>query len=262
MNLDLTGKNALVGGSSQGIGKAIAIALAEMGANVTLLARNKAALEQVLKELTANAAQQHDILVADFSNPEEVYAVVKSEIDKGQSYHILINNTGGPKAGPIIEAGLNEFRQAFEAHIICNQLLTQLCVPGMKAAGFGRIIQVISTSVKIPINGLGVSNTIRGAVASWSKTMANELGGFGITVNNVLPGFTKTARLDSLIAGNAQKQNKTIEEIESGMIASIPAGRFGTSQEIAHVAAFLASPAAAYVNGVNIPVDGGRTGSM
>ncbi len=262
MDLDLKGKRALVGGSSQGIGKAIAIALSNLGAEITLIARNEDSLKLVLAELHHQSGQQHDYLVADFFQPEQVKTVVNGYINSGNEIHILINNTGGPKAGQAIDATLEEFRQAFDAHIICNQILTQAVLPSMKKAQFGRIVNIISTSVKIPIQGLGVSNTIRGAVASWAKTMANELGGFGITVNNILPGFTKTSRLDSLIEGKSKKQSAPIEDIEENMKSSIPAGRFGSAEEVANVAAFLASPAASYVNGVNIPVDGGRTGSM
>jgi 3-oxoacyl-[acyl-carrier protein] reductase len=262
MELDLKGKRALVGGSSQGIGKAIAIALAKLGADITLIARNEESLKAVLNELDSRNGQTHDYLVADFFQPEQVKNTINNYLNSGKQIHILINNTGGPKAGQAIDASAEEFKQAFDAHVICNQILTQAVVPGMKKAGFGRIINVISTSVKIPIQGLGVSNTIRGAVASWSKTMANELGAFGITVNNVLPGFTKTSRLDSLIEGKSKKLSASIEAVEENMKSSIPAGRFGSAEEVANVAAFLASPAASYVNGVNIPVDGGRTGSM
>lgn len=262
MDLDLSGKRALVGGSSQGIGKAIAITLAKLGADITLIARNEESLKAVLQELDSRNGQTHNYLVADFFQPEQVKNTINNYLNSGKQIHILINNTGGPKAGQAIDASADEFKQAFDAHVICNQILTQAVVPGMKKAGFGRIINVISTSVKIPIQGLGVSNTIRGAVASWSKTMANELGVFGITVNNVLPGFTKTSRLDSLIEGKSKKLSASVEAVEENMKSSIPAGRFGSAEEVANVAAFLASPAASYVNGVNIPVDGGRTGSM
>ncbi len=173
--------------------------------------------------------------------------------------HILVNNTGGPPPGTVIEARPEEFTTAFAQHLICNQILVQAVVPGMQAAGYGRIINIISTSVKQPIAGLGVSNTIRGAVASWAKTLASELAPFGITVNNVLPGMTRTQRLDSLIASKAEKTGKTIEQITQEMIREIPAGRIGMPHEFAAAVAFLASPAASYITGINLPVDGGRT---
>jgi 3-oxoacyl-[acyl-carrier protein] reductase len=262
MNLNLSGKTALVCGSTQGIGKAIAEELAELGAEVCLLARSEQKLQEVCEALPAEHGQSHHFLLADLSQPAEVQEVVERVISAGKTFHILINNTGGPKPGPIIDASAEDFLSAFHAHVISSHLLTQLCVPGMKAAAYGRVIQVISTSVKIPIKGLGVSNTIRGAMASWAKSMANELGGFGITVNNVLPGFTATTRLESLVANKAGQQGISIQEIEQQMQAEIPAGRFGSAKEVAQMAAFLASPAAGYINGVNIAVDGGRTGTL
>lgn len=262
MDIDLTGKRALVCGSSQGIGRAIAEELAKMGASITLFARNRDSLEEVKSALATNASQKHEILIADFSNPDEVMASLKPYLAQRNTIHILINNTGGPKGGPIIGAQTDEFLQAFQSHLVVNHLLTQAVVPGMKQAGFGRIINIISTSVKTPIQGLGVSNTTRGAVASWAKTMANELAEFGITVNNVLPGYTSTARLDSLMQARAKARQVEVSQIEAEIQKEIPAKRFGTAQEVAVAAAFLASPAAAYINGINLPVDGGRTPSL
>ena len=262
MQIDLSGKSALVCGSTQGIGRAIAQQLATSGAEVCLLARNEQKLREVCEALPAEHGQSHHFLRADLSQPAEVKEVVEGVISAGKTFHILVNNTGGPKPGPIIDATADDFLSAFQAHVISSHLLTQLCVPGMKAAAYGRIIQVISTSVKIPIKGLGVSNTIRGAMASWAKSMANELGAYGITVNNVLPGFTATTRLESLVANKAMQQGTTIEQVEQQMQDEIPAGRFGTAEEVAQMAVFLASPAAAYINGVSIAVDGGRTGAL
>ncbi len=260
MNLDLKGKTALVCGSTQGIGKAIAVELASMGANIILMARNEGKLQQVVSELPNNN-QKHQHLAADFSDPSQV----KETIDKFVAHHdiqILINNTGGPAGGQAIDAGLDEFRQAFNSHLVCNQILAQAVVSSMKKAGYGRIVNIISTSVKMPLKGLGVSNTIRGAVASWSKTLATELGGFGITVNNVLPGATMTSRLESIIENKAKKLGKTEEAVQQDMLAAIPANRFAEAEEVANAAAFLCSPAAGYINGINIPVDGGRTGCL
>jgi 3-oxoacyl-[acyl-carrier protein] reductase len=261
MHLSLEGKHAVVCGSTQGIGFAIAEELALMGAHCTLVARNKETLENNVQLLDSSLQQLHSYKVADFSEVEQVRTAI-NEIIKERPVHILINNTGGPAAGPIIEAEEEAFLSAFQQHLICNHILTKAVVPGMKEAGYGRIINVISTSVKIPLNNLGVSNTTRGAVASWAKTMANELGEFNITVNNVLPGYTETARLKSLVHTLATKAATTEENISNEIAKSIPAKRFGTATEIAAVAAFLASPAASYVNGVSIPVDGGRTGSI
>jgi 3-oxoacyl-[acyl-carrier protein] reductase len=261
MNLSLSGKRAVIGGSTQGIGFAIAKELALQGASCLLLARNETSLKEAVSKLDTSAGQIHDYRVADYSQPEQLKEII-SEYVKDNEVHVLINNSGGPASGPITEAETTAFLNAFNQHLICNHILTQAVVPSMKRSGYGRIINVISTSVKIPLKNLGVSNTIRGAVASWAKTMANELGAFQITVNNVLPGATRTGRLSSLIEVMAQKQNSTAEKVEAHMTEEIPMRRFADAEEIANVAAFLASPAASYVNGVSIPVDGGRTGSL
>lgn len=261
MDLNLKGKNALVCGSTQGIGKAAAIELASLGATVTLLARDEAKLKSTLNELSSSHGQKHDFVMADFSFPNQV----KKAIDKLMSdkdIHILINNTGGPPAGPAIEAKPEDFLIAINAHLICSQILVQACVPGMKKNNYGRIVNVISTSVKIPIKGLGVSNTVRGAMASWAKTLSIELAPFGITVNNILPGSTKTGRIESIIQTRAQKSGKSEDQIRQEMIDEIPAGRMSDASEVANAIAFLASPAASYINGVSLPVDGGRTGSI
>ena len=262
MDFKLKNKQALVCGSTAGIGKATAMTLAAEEATIILLARNEEKLKATLAELPVTEGQKHSYLVADFSNPEAVEEVVQEHIKNHGAIHILINNTGGPAGGPIFDASIEEFQKAFTQHLKCNHLLTQAVVPGMKEAGFGRIINIISTSVKQPIDGLGVSNTTRGAVASWSKTMANELGEFGITVNNILPGTTETGRLHEIIAQNAEKSGISVEKIAENMKASIPAKRFAKPEEIADAVAFLASERAAYINGINLPVDGGRTKSL
>lgn len=262
MDLNLTGKRALVCGSSQGIGKGIALALAELGANVVLFARNRQTLAEVKAQLACDGGQQHEILAADFADPAAVKSAIEQYLAGGNTIEILVNNTGGPAPGPIHQAEAEAFSAAFNQHVVNNQNLTQALLPGMKASGYGRIINVISTSVKQPLPNLGVSNTIRGAVASWAKTMANELGPFNITVNNVLPGATKTARLDAIIDAKAKKQGIDFEQMAQQEREGIPLRRFGEVAEFANAVAFLASPAAAYITGVNLPVDGGRTGSL
>ena len=261
MNLSLEGKNAIVCGSTQGIGLAIATELALLGASCTLVARNEDALKEAVEKLDTQLMQKHNYLIADFSKPEEVKKVIEAHVAK-TLVHILINNTGGPAAGPVIEATEEAFLNTFNQHLICNHILAKAVVPSMQKEGFGRIINVISTSVKIPLKNLGVSNTIRGAVASWAKSMANELGQYNITVNNVLPGFTSTQRLSTLIENIAKRGNTIVDIVEKNMVEEVPMKRFADASEIAAVAAFLASPAASYVNGVSIPVDGGRTGSI
>jgi len=261
MDLNLFGRHALVCGSTQGIGKASAIELAQLGATITLLARDENKLKLTLDELPTPHGQKHDYIVADFSFPEQVKSAIEKFVSTHEM-HVLINNTGGPPAGQAIDATTEDFLSAINAHLICSQILVQACVPSMKKNKYGRIINIISTSVKIPIKGLGVSNTVRGAMASWSKTLSLELAPFGITVNNVLPGSTKTGRIELLIQTRSKKSGRSEEEIRQEMIDEIPAGRMAEASEVAAVIAFLASPAAGYVNGVSLPVDGGRTGSL
>ncbi|QTD37259.1 SDR family oxidoreductase [Polaribacter batillariae] len=264
MNLQLKNKNALVCGSTQGIGKATALLLAEEGANVTLLARNEEKLKSVLKEIEEcqferSREQNHNYLVADFSKPNELKQVLENS---DLQFHILVNNTGGPAGGPIFNAKIEEFESAFTQHLKCNHILVQAVVPFMKTESYGRIINVISTSVKQPLDGLGVSNTIRGAVANWSKTLANELGAFKINVNNVLPGATNTERLNEIIKNKAGKTGLSIEEVSKNMMNASPAKRFAKPEEVANAIVFLASEKASFINGINVPVDGGRTKSL
>ena len=260
MNLNLNNKNALVCGSTQGIGKATAMALATEGVNVTLVARNEDKLKQVLAELPSH--RNHSYIVADFSNPEDLKEKIENYIKANNGFHILVNNTGGPKGGPVFSAAIEDFESAFTQHLKCNHVLAQTVVPFMKSEGFGRIINIISTSVKQPLDGLGVSNTIRGAVANWSKTLANELGSFGITVNNVLPGATETERLAEIIKNKSSNIEVSVEDVSNAMKNIIPSKRFAQQEEIANVITFLASEAASYINGINLPVDGGRTKSL
>lgn len=245
-------------GGTQGIGRACAFEFARLGARVTLLARNEEALRRVRDELGVGGASRHDYLRADFNEPESVRTAVARHVEATEPFEILLNNTGGPPGGPIVEASPDAFLSAFTAHLICNQVLAQTLVPGMKRAGYGRIVNIVSTSVRQPIKGLGVSNTIRGAVASWAKTLADELAPFGITVNNVLPGATATERLCSLIQAKARAAGVGEGEVEREMKAEIPMARFAGPEDIAVAAGFLATPAAGYITGVSLPVDGGR----
>ncbi|MGH7561253.1 MAG: SDR family oxidoreductase [Gemmatimonadales bacterium] len=258
----LAGRRALVCGSSQGIGRASAEAIAAAGAEVVLLARDAEQLKAVRDALPTAGGARHDLLVADFSKPETVRAVVVRYLEAHSGFQVLVNNTGGPPGGAIFDATEAAFRAAFEMHLLCNHVLVQALVPGMKTAGYGRIVNIISTSVREPIKNLGVSNTTRGAVASWAKTLSKELGPFGITVNNVLPGYTRTARLGVVLGDRAKATSLTVEAVEQSILADIPLGRFAAPEEIAAVVAFLVSPAASYVSGVSLPVDGGRLASI
>lgn len=265
MDLSLTGKRALVCGSSQGIGKAVAIELAALGAEVTLFARDQARLASIAGGLPAKHGQKHGWLIADFAQPEAVRAAAQAwlkDLGPRAGWHILVNNTGGPSPGALTEATPEQFLTAFSMQLLSAHHLVQACLPGMKQARYGRVINIISTSVKQPIPGLGVSNTVRGAVAQWAKTLAGELAPHGITVNNVLPGYTETERLHALVRNKASKAGATESAVTTDLVAAIPAGRFGKPEEIGAAVAFLASPSAAYINGINLPVDGGRLGGL
>ena len=261
MDLDLTGRHALVCGASEGIGRAAADELAALGATVTVLSRREGVLREVVAGLAGGAARGHDLAVADSDDTHGLRAAVDAVVAR-RPVHILVNNTGGPPGGPLAEAGLDAFEQAFRRHLLANQTLLQAVLPGMRAARWGRVVNVVSTSVREPIPGLGVSNTVRGAVASWAKTLARELGGDGITVNNVLPGFTETGRIEQSVGDRVAKSGDTPEQVRAAMSATVPAGRFARPEETGGVIAFLCSPAAAYVNGVSLAVDGGRMASI
>jgi 3-oxoacyl-[acyl-carrier protein] reductase len=261
MNLDLTGKHALVCGGSQGIGFAAAIELAKLGADVTLLARSQAPLDKALASLPKTGAQKHATIAVDMADHAALGAAVE-KLATAHPVNILVNNTGGPPGGPAHTATTDAFLAAFNQHIVAAQTVLKAILPGMRESGYGRIVNVISTSVKEPIKNLGVSNTIRGATASWAKTLATELGPFGITVNNVLPGYTKTQRLEQILADRSKATSTSEDAVAKTMLATVPLGRFAEAEEIAAAIAFLASPAAAYINGINVPVDGGRTLSL
>lgn len=262
MEISLKNKNAIVCGSTQGMGKATAVEFAKAGANVTLVARNEASLKKVLDTLPKAKGQKHNYIAADFQKPEVLEKKIKEYISNNPPVHILVNNSGGPGPKPISQANPDEFETAFRMHVICDQILVKAVVEGMKKEKYGRIINIISTSVKEPIKDLGVSNTIRAAVASWAKTLSLELAPFGITVNNILPGATKTERLTSLLEARTKSAGVSMYGAETEWLSKIPAGRFAEPEEIAYVITFLASPLASYVNGVSLPVDGGRTGSI
>ena len=262
LSSSLIGLNALICGSTSGIGLSTAVEMANQGANITLFSRNNEKLKKTIKLLSTDQNQNHNFLVGDFNNPQQIKNVISEYLQKTDKITILVNNSGGPKGGSIIDAQSSEFIETFNRHLICNHILTKALFSGMKEAAFGRIINIISTSVKEPIEGLGVSNTVRGAVASWAKTLSSEIGKYGITVNNILPGFTSTERLASLIKSKAKANDISEKIVTNKMLEKIPLGRFGEPEEIAKVISFLSSKAANYINGVSLAVDGGRLSSI
>jgi len=263
MSKELIGLHALVCGASRGIGRACALGLAAAGATVTCAARSEEGLKAVLLDLDRSYGQEHSWLAADFSKPSLLGEALQAHLaTRSQPYHILLNNTGGPPAGPVAEADEEDFRRAFNQHLVSNHVLVKALLPGMKQLGYGRIVNMISTSVKQPLPGLGVSNTVRGAVANWAKTLANELAAHGITVNNVLPGATRTERLAEIIRDQAARTGRSENEVTAAMQSHVPMNRFAEPAEIAAAVVFLASPSASYITGINLPVDGGRTGCL
>ena len=270
-NFSLQGKTALVCGATQGIGYATAQALAAAGARVILCGRNDEGLAKALEELprvnqvshgmksndASVSTHQHEIMLVDHANPLAVEKAADALVARIGAVHILVVNTGAPEAGYLIDASTDEIDKCVAQLLSTAQKLAQVCAPVMRAAKYGRIIVVGSTSIERPIRGHGVSNVARAAMANWTRTLAGELGGFAITANLIMPGPTRTQRLESIIAGRAKRSGSSIEEVEASMIGKIPAGRFASPQEIAAVITFIASPAAAYVNGALIAVDGG-----
>ena len=261
MDIQLTGQRALVLGASQGIGRAVALELAALGASIIAVARDRHRLESVLAELPSSNGSSHRHLVLDLLDTAALSEAMK-RVAAEAPVHIVVNNSGGPPPGPAHEAGLEGFETAFRQHLMAFQAVALAIVPGMKQQRHGRLINIISTSVKQPLHNLGVSNTVRGAVANWGKTMANELGPHGITVNNVLPGATRTERLTAIIRGKSAKQGISEAAAAAEMEAEIPLRRFAEPQEIAAAVAFLAGPSGGYINDINLPVDGGRTACL
>ena len=258
MKLDLCNQRALVGGSSKGLGLASAKELSQLGAIVTLTGREESALQRALSQLDHSFGQPHDYLVIDYKKSEQLQATITQYLSDGKVVHILINNTGGPMPGKAIDISPRQYVEVFEMQLANFQYLVQAVVPGMKKAGFGRILNITGTAIKEPLPDMGLSNTIRSAVAAWAKTLAGELGGFGITINNILPGNIRTDRSAELIASSATKAGKPEKEIEQAIISAIPAGRIGHPEDFGAVVAFLCTPSAGYINGINLPVDGGK----
>lgn len=257
MNIDLKNKNALIGAATQGIGAGIATELAKCGANITLMARNEEKLKNSVAELPViNENQKHQYLVADFSDFVSFKTII-SDYFKNNSVDILVNNTNGPEPGMAREKNVEDFQTAFDLlfKTVCET--TTLALPHMTEQKNGRIINVSSLSVKEPINNLVLSNSIRSAVAAWSKSLSNEVAQYNITINNVLTGYFDTERIQKIIKVESDQSGKSIEEIKKARENKIPMKRLGKPEEYGHLVAFLASDYAAYITGTSIPLDGG-----
>ena len=257
---------AVVCGASQGIGKEIAVLLASQGIRVLAVARTESKLKNVVALMKEISDLDHSYFSCDLSQSKELDSLTQ-HIHSTSSFNILICNSGGPKSGPLIDSPPEAFLEGFKNHVLGNQKLLQsmlpaMKLPAMKSSSWGRVVNILSTSVKAPIPNLGVSNTIRGAVAQWAKTLSLELGPLNITVNNVLPGYTDTERLSALLEAASQRTGQSKEEIKKDWINKVPLKRFASPQEIAFAVGFLCSNNADYISGINLPVDGGRTGSL
>jgi 3-oxoacyl-[acyl-carrier protein] reductase len=261
LNLNLSGRHALVCGGSAGIGRAVALSLAAMGAEITVLARNEDAVEAMLPDLIEAGALQAHPFVADLDDRVALAALLAERIESHGPMEILINNTGGPPGGPLIDATTDALSVAFGRHVLASHLLVQHLLPGMVKTGYGRIVNIVSTSVREPIPNLGVSNTVRAAMAGWAKSLSMELPP-GVTINNVLPGFTDTERLTALGKATAERTGKSLGAVKKGWLAQVPEGRLAAPEEVAAAVAFLCSPAGAFIRGVSLPVDGGRLRSI
>jgi 3-oxoacyl-[acyl-carrier protein] reductase len=257
---DLRGRRALVCGASKGIGRAVARSLAARGAAIVPLARDAAALHALVDELRSLGAPDVWPLVADLDDREGFSRSVAAELARGP-LHIVINNTGGPPGGALTAATEEAMSAALGRHLFASHRLMQAALPGMREAGFGRFVQILSTSVREPIEMLGVSNLTRAAVASWAKTLSRELPA-GVTINNVLPGFTDTDRLVGLADTVSARTGQSVDDVRRGWAELAPEGRLGRPEEIAEAVAFLCSPAAAFIRGVSLAVDGGRLRSL
>lgn len=261
MNISLKGKKALVGGSSRGIGKAIAQQLAESGASVTLMARSEDKLKRIVNELPTSEGQKHQYLLVDFTDYEKYKSVI-FDYFKNNTVDILVNNTQGPSAGSALEKKVDDYQNAFDLLFKSVVFTTELALEHMIKNKWGRIINVASVSVKEPLSYLALSNTIRAAVVTWAKSLSTDIAQHQITINNVLTGYFDTERIHDLNQTKAKQLGISIEEVKSNMEAQVPVKRIGKPEEYGFLVTFLASEKAAYITGINIPIDGGLLKSL
>jgi 3-oxoacyl-[acyl-carrier protein] reductase len=256
MKIELSGKKALIGGSSKGIGLGIAKQLAESGASVCLMARNKTKLKEIVSKLPSSENQNHDYLVVDFSDFDGFKIIIEQYVDKNR-IDILINNTQGPPAGNSLSKDIESYQEAFDLLFKSVVYTTSLIVPKMLKNKWGRIINVTSVSVKEPLNYLVLSNSIRSAVVAWAKSLSVDVGKDGVTVNSILTGYFDTERIKDLNKEKSKSLNISEDEVLEKMKSLVPINRLGKTEEYGYLVSFLSSDKAAYINGASIPIDGG-----
>jgi 3-oxoacyl-[acyl-carrier protein] reductase len=261
-NYSLLGKNALVLGASQGLGLGVARALSEAGATVIIASRNHSKLEKAITTLSIEKGQQHKWVVIDTLQLADSKNTIEALVNSVEGIDILINNTGGPAPKSMLDTTIEDLENGFISHLLHTHQTSLLLLPHMRKNGFGRIVNILSTSIKEPIDQLGVSNTVRVAVANWAKTLSREVAIDGVTINNVLPGFTDTERVGVIFENRAKEKGVSVSEVKAQLESTIPAGRMGMVEEFAAAVLFLCTPAASYINGVNLPVDGGTIRSL
>ncbi|MEW6265860.1 MAG: SDR family oxidoreductase [Thermodesulfobacteriota bacterium] len=257
MDLGLTGRIALVCGGSKGLGRAAATALAKEGAKVIIAARGQEALNQAAADITNLTGAEVTPVSADLSDPEQARLLARSALSAWGRVDVLINNAGGPPAGLFLDFSDQDWEAAIRLNFLSAVVLTRELVPGMKERRWGRVINFTSIAVKQPIDGLILSNAVRAAVHGWAKSLSNELAAFGVTVNNVLPGYTLTERVRNLSLTLGRQRGVSPEKIIEEYEAQIPMNRLGRPEDFGHLAAFLASDLAGYITGASIPIDGG-----
>ena len=261
MRIDLDGKKALVGGSTGGIGKAIAIELSKCGADVTLMARDKEKLKKTINELSKNENSNHNYIEVDFNNFNDLKIVTK-DFFKKNTIDILINNTQGPPAGGSLEKNVTDYQNSFDLLFKTHVWITSLALKGMTLKKWGRIINVASISVKEPLNYLVLSNSMRAALVTWAKSLSIDVAKNSITVNNILTGYFDTDRIQKLNSEKAKKMKIKPSEVRKAMENMVPMNRIGDPVEYAYLVCFLASNFSSYITGANIPIDGGLIKSL
>ena len=261
MKINLNGKKALVGGSSRGLGFAVAKQLALSGASVTLMSRNEKKLKEIVANLENETKVKHNYLIVDFNNFDS-YKKIISTFLSSNPIDILVNNTQGPKPGDVESLSIDDYQNAFDLLFKSVVHTTSVALPYMKKNSWGRVLNMVSISVKEPLSYLALSNTIRGSVVTWAKTLANDVACDNITVNNILTGYFKTERIEELNFEKAKKLNISIDQVFDTMKNQVPMKRIGNPEEFGYLASFLCSDKASYITGINIPIDGGLIKSL